>query len=553
MSAPATSIAGPALGSSGARRRPVSAVPVARLVGWVFVVATTGWAFRRTWREIGVPVDSGYAGFGAVLFVLVGMAALGIATRRGPALARDPVADMVIGLTGLIAATGLLGVQTVRLGVAYLPLRLDLLAAWAFAISASVLVFGVRSVVRFWPVWVLPLALLPPVYGAGQVLLGEGGVLVLLAGCAVAVVVGGVAAAAATVLIGAAVVIAVDRWFPGTPQFGYQVVPLVVGVAVVLAARGSSAGSGSSSVAASRPRVRARAGRSASPVGASIGRVIGGGAGVERVRSGGGGSSIDRPVGGLADDVPGRGERPDAHTGGGPRRRVARLGIPGAGVVLVAAAVSAWIPVPRDGIPEATTVTGVVAGEGVVVPGWNVLESHRYPWAANYFEDARLGTRSLLEAEEIDPDWDAAGRKRRVAVDVLGAGNGDGLDRYPDFAHYRLAEPRFGPPSYFELGAGVVGRMRTVVDDHGALRWTLLSWDWRGAGGAERVTLIASTDHLPTAVFPEPDGSLGTTASAILRQALRGRSIDGGPAVLADSDLLLTLAHLLVAVRTGAR
>ncbi|MEV6219151.1 hypothetical protein [Nocardia sp. NPDC051833] len=434
-------------------------------MAWLFVAVATGLAFQRTWREVGMPVDSGYAGFGAALCVLVAAATLGIAMRRGPALSRDPVTDMAIGLTGLIAAVGLLGVLTVRLGAEYLPLRLDLLAAWVFAISATVVVSGVRSVVRFWPVWAMLLALLPPVYGAGLVLLGKGGVLVLLAGCAVAVVVG----------------------------------------------------------------------RSVSPVGGVCG------------------ASIDRPVDGLAVDVLGRGERPDAHTGGGPRRRVARLGIPGAGVVLVAAAVSAWIPVPRDGIPEATTVTGVVAGEGVVVPGWHVLESHRYPWTASYFEDARFGTRSLLEAEEIDPDRDAAGRKRRVAVDVLGAGNGDGLDRYPEFARYRLAEPRLGPPSYFELGAGVVGRMRTVVDDRGALRWTWLSWDWRGAGGAERVTLIASTDHLPTAVFPEPDGSLGTTASAILRQTLRGRSIDGAPAVLADSDLLLTLAHLLVAVRTGAR
>ncbi|MGS2810135.1 hypothetical protein [Nocardia sp. MW-W600-9] len=448
MSAPATSTAGPAIRSSGGRR------VVGSAAGWALVVLATAVAFRRIWQTSGVLVDSGYAGFSGVLLVLLGMAALGIALRRAPEVPRDRVTDVVLGLAGLTAAAGLLGLLTVRLGEQYVPLRLDLLAAWMFVISATVLVFGVRPAVRCWPVWALLLALLPPVYGTWVTLLGgdervAGGVLVVLAACAVAMVVRGLAAVGA----------------PG--------------------------------------------GRSGSPE-------------ADDVRT----ASVERS---------------------------ALIGMPGAGVVLVAAVALACIPLPGDQAAGFTTVAGVVAGERVTAPGWNAVDGREFPWIPRYFGPGSVGGRQVLEADEVDPDWDVAGRKRRVAMDVISAGNADSIGRYPEFALYRLAEPRFGPPSYFDLGAGIVGRMRTVVDDRTALRWTWLSWDWRGVGGAERVTMIAATDHLPTAAFPEPDGSPVRSASTLLRQVVRGQPVDGGPAVLADSDLLLTLAHLVVAVRTGAR
>ena len=549
MSAPASTTAGPAIGTAGRRRARVgsASVVVGRLAGWAVVVFATALAFRRSWRELGVPVDSGYAGFSAALLGVIGLAALGLALRPAPQAPRDRVSDLVLGSAGLITAAGLLGLFTVRLGEQYGPLRLDLLAAWVFGISAIVVVLGVRLVVRFWPVWAMSLALLPPVYGTGSALLGGdriavGGVLVMLASCAVGIVVRDVVAVAATVLIGVVAVVAVDRWLP---LFSYQVVPLVVGVTVVLAARGSSLGR-SSSFATAISGAGAWPGRSASAV----------------VR--GGGARVARSVDGLEGDarccrarsVPGvdlgrhlRGERRLGRHG---HRQPVRLGMCGAGVVVAVAVALAWIPLPGDNTAEFTTVAGVVAGERVTAPGWNVVDHHEYPWIPDYFGPASSGTRQLLEADEVDLGWDSAGDKRRVAVDVISAASGESIGRYPEFALYRLAEPRFGPASYFDLGNGIVGRMRTVVDDRPALRWTWLSWDWQGAGGAERVTLIASTDHLPTAVFPEPDGSLGTSASTILRQMARGRPVDGGPAVLTDTDLLLTLAHLVVAVRTGA-
>ncbi|MFI8978015.1 hypothetical protein ACIGO9_34410 [Nocardia asteroides] len=451
MSAPASTIAGPA-SAGGSRAMPA---PVARLLGWGFVGLATTIAFGRTWCALGPPVDPV---FGGALLVSAGTVALGIAVRRVPEVPRDRGIDLVLGLTGLIVAVGLLWLLTVRLGEQYVPLRLDLAAAWVFVISSAVLVFGWRRAARYWPVWVLLLGLLPPVYEGGVALLGGGD---MAAG-------------------------------------GLLVVLAVIATGVVLVVTGLSRGGRASAMAVSAPVA-------------------------ERSEVGG-----------------------DLSTGRG-------VGDGMAGVVVIVAVALAWIPLPGGDAAVPATVAGVVVGEEVGAPEWNLVDGSEFGWTPGRFGPNSVGSRRILEAGEVDLDWDVAGRKRRVAVDVVRAASGERIGGYPDFAQYRLAAPRLGPLSYFELGAGVVGRMRTVVEDGTPLRWTWLSWDWRGAGGVERVTLIAAVDHRPGAAFPEPGGSPTAVAGAILRQAVRGRPVDGGPAVLADSDLLLTLAHLLVAVRTGAR
>ncbi|MFI5503434.1 hypothetical protein ACIA5E_30630 [Nocardia asteroides] len=495
MSAPVSTIAGPAT-TGGSRAMPA---PVARLLGWGFVGLATSIAFGRTWCALGPPVDPV---FGGALLVSAGTVALGIAVRRAPVVPRDRGLDLALGLTGLIVAVGLLWLLTVRLGEQYVPLRLDLAAAWVFVISSAVLVFGWRGTARYWPVWVLLLGLLPPVCEGGVALLGggdmaAGGLLVVFAGFAVAVLVRRVAAVAATVLIGVVLLVAVEKW---SPLFGCHVLPAVIATGIVLVVSGLPRGGGASAMAVSAPVAE---------------------------RSGVGGDlSTGRAVGG---------------------------GMVGVGVVVIVAVALAWIPRPAGDAAVPATIAGIVVGEEVGAPEWNLVDGSEFRWTPGRFGPNSVGSRRILEAGEVDLDWDVAGRKRRVAVDVVRAASGAHIGGYPDFAQYRLAAPRLGPPSYFELGAGVVGRMRTVVEDGTPLRWTWLSWDWRGAGGVERVTLIAAVDHRPGAAFPEPGGSPTAVAGAILRQAVRGRPVDGGPAVLADSDLLLTLAHLLVAVRTGAR
>ncbi|GAD85043.1 hypothetical protein [Nocardia asteroides] len=503
MSAPTSTIAGPA---TACRSR---AVPVVPLLGWGFVGLATTIAFGRTWRAMGPPVDPV---FGGALLVLAGVVALGIAVRRAPWVPRDRGLDVALGLTGLIVAAGLLGLLTVRLGEQYLPLRLDLAAALVFVISSAVLVFGWRQAARYWPVWVLLLGLLPPVYEGGVALLGGGDMaagrlLVVFAGFAVGVLIRRVTAVAVTALIGAVSLIAVEKWLPPFGRFidrrgvrgGYR--------------RGSrdSCGAGADEGHGSAPRPWAVR---STPLG------------VDRSRHRAGEATLSTGAGGE---------------------------VAGVGVVVIVAAALAWIPLPGGDVAVPATVAGVVVGEEVGAPGWNLVDGDEHVWKPRSFGPDAVGSRRILEAGEVDLDWDVAGRKRRVAVDVVRVASGERVGGYPDFAQYRLAAPRLGPLSYFELGAGVVGRMRTVVEDGTPLRWTWLSWDWQGAGGVERVTLIAAVDHRAGAAFPEPDGSPTALSAAILRQALRGRPVDGGPAVLADTDLLLTLAHLLVAVRTGAR
>ncbi|MFD6224841.1 hypothetical protein [Nocardia asteroides] len=503
MSAPTSTIAGPGT-ACGSR-----AVPVVPLLGWGFVGLATTIAFGRTWRAMGPPVDPV---FGGALLVLAGVVALGIAVRRAACVPRDRGLDLALGLTGLIVAAGLLGLLTVRLGEQYLPLRLDLAAALVFVISSAVLVFGWRQAARYWPVWVLLLGLLPPVYEGGVALLGGGDMaagrlLVVFAGCAVGVLIRRVTAVAVTVLIGVVSLIAVEKWLPPFGRFidrrgvrdGYR--------------RGSrdSCGVGADEGHGSPPRPWAVR---STPLG------------VDRSRHRAGEATLSTGAGGEVASV---------------------------GVIVIVAAALAWIPLPGGDVAVPATVAGVVVGGEVGAPGWNLVDGGEHVWKPRSFGPDAVGSRRILEAGEVDLDWDVAGRKRRVAVDVVRAATGERVGGYPDFAQYRLAAPRLGPLSYFELGAGVVGRMRTVVEDGTPLRWTWLSWDWQGAGGVERVTLIAAADHRAGAAFPEPDGSPTALSAAILRQALRGRPVDGGPAVLADSDLLLTLAHLLVAVRTGAR
>ncbi|MGW5441033.1 hypothetical protein [Nocardia asteroides] len=509
MSAPTSTIAGPAT-ACGSR-----AVPVVPLLGCGFVGLATTIAFGRTWRAMGPPVDPV---FGGALLVLAGVVALGIAVRRAPRVPRDRGLDVALGLTGLIVAAGLLGLLTIRLGEQYLPLRLDLAAALVFVISSVVLVFGWRQAARYWPVWVLLLGLLPPVYEGGVALLGGGDMaagrlLVVVAGFAVGVLIRRVAAVAATVLIGVMSLIAVEKWLPLFGRFidrrgvcgGYR--------------RGSrdSCGVGADEGHGSPPLPWA--GR-ATPLGVDRGRHR---AGEATLSTGAGGGVASASASASA------------------------------GVVVIVSAALAWIPLPGGDVAVPATVAGVVVGEEVGAPGWNLVGGDENVWKPRSFGPDAVGSRRILEAGEVDLDWDVAGRKRRVAVDVVRAATGERVGGYPDFAQYRLAAPRLGPLSYFELGAGVVGRMRTVVEDGTPLRWTWLCWDWQGVGGVERVTLIAAADHRAGAAFPEPDGSPTALSGTILRQALRGRPVDGGPAVLADSDLLLTLAHLLVAVRTGAR
>ncbi len=82
------------------------------------------------------------------------LAALGVARRTRTELPiHDRQTDVIVGAMGLVLALLLHAVLLQRYALHFYLLRLDLVAMWTFAVSASIAVFGLRPVIRFGWVW----------------------------------------------------------------------------------------------------------------------------------------------------------------------------------------------------------------------------------------------------------------------------------------------------------------------------------------------------------------------------------------------------------------
>ncbi|GAB2556628.1 hypothetical protein [Nocardia heshunensis] len=491
-------------------RGPARTVPWLIAVRLLIVVGCTVGAFWNLWRELIEDVQQGSdIGYVFALPVLAVLATIGMALRRRPELPiYDRQTDIIVGLIGLVATALLIGLLVLRYPYEYEALHLDLLAATFFAISVSVLMFGLRPVFRFWPVGLLMLLTVVPmpyrlaVASLGGNRIADGAVMLIPAAAAAAIGAGrtrGRALAGGLVaLVAGGVLLAVMAvWFPHAPLIAYQLIPSLLGAYT----------------ATTVMYLDHRRWTSLRP--------------------------LDRPF------LP-----PTAS-----RSRAAAL------TAVIAAALLALIPVPEEYVVHAPQIAGLrLADSPAVAPGWQLTGERVYPWAPKYFGRGNSWTRQSWQAVRGNPAWDKESRRRRIAVDIVTTKTLHGLDNYREFTMYRLEQPRISPPERIDLGHGVQARLNTVVDDRQLLSWTWLTWTWKGEGGDyQRISLIAADNHLPDALFPQPEPSVTQLLDNQMHQILRGNAVvlnpesaEGDPdSEYKDRDMLTTVAREIVRIGAG--
>jgi len=469
---------------------------VARLVvRWVFLAGATGLAFHRTILTL---VDSTRAGslngFVWLMPIAAIVAAIGVSRRDRTELPiHDRQTDIIVGVLGLVFALMLQTVLLERYAEYFYLLRIDLIAMWFFVSSSSVVLFGLRPVIRFAWVWVLLLMTFPAAYQLGVILLGgnrasAGLAELVVAAAATAVAVGrnrGRAALGAlgALLVGMAVLTAIAVLTPNAPVFVFQMVP--ASVAMILVGMGLY--------------FYARRGQT------------------KRL--------LDRKIEPLA----------------------ARQVWAGAALVSVVAVALSLASLPAPALPP-TSVPGMTFGRPLVAPaGWHETEQSDYRWVKRiYGRDANL-IRQEFVADTGNPEWDKFARPRTVMVDSISTENPFSLKSYPATVLYDQGRSRISDPTLIDLGGGVTGSAVTVVDDVRLLTYNVLTWTWRNGSAAQRVTVAAVDDHEAEVVYPEPDGGLGPTLRTMVAVFFRGNQAtwDSDP-TFKDLDMLTEFGRGLV-------
>ncbi|OJF84611.1 hypothetical protein NS14008_23255 [Nocardia seriolae] len=479
------------------------------LVRFAFVIGSTAVAFWNTWLELIEDVQQGSdIGYIFAIPVLCTLAAIGIALRRRPELPiYDRQTDIIVGLLGLAVTAALVGLLVLRYPYEHEVLHLDVPAVVLFALSVSILAFGLRPAMRFWPVWVLALVTaVPTLYREVVITLGgttvaDGAAMLVPAAVAAAIAAGrtrrrALAGAAGALAAGGIVLAALEFRFPDWPIIAFQLIPSIGGLYTATT-------------------IMYFYHRDWSTV-----------------------RALDRPM------LP----------------FTAKPSRAAEWTIIVATALIAPIPNPTDyQTSPQRFVDLVVADAPAVAPGWQLLAERQYPWAPRYFGPKTTWVRQQWRAQRGNPQWDKESRRRRIMVDIVRSDSAHTIDRYPEFTLYRLDQPRVSPPVRIDLGHGVTARLNSVLDDRNLLSWTWLTWTWQGRDGVERISLISADNHLPDASFPQPEPSVRGNFVNLMHEILRGNAVNVDPeSVLGDQDsehkdqdMLTAVARALVAMGAG--
>ncbi|MEU2002888.1 hypothetical protein ACH47B_20130 [Rhodococcus sp. NPDC019627] len=466
-------------------------------VRWILIGAATVLGFWKTWQDVWFSAAEGTAiGYVFVVPFLCITAAIGISLRRNKELPiHDRQTDKIVGGIGLLVSLGIRMLLMPRYAENYQLMHLDVVAAWVFLFSAAVLVFGLRSVSRFWPVWLLGIGLFPLPYRTLGVLLGGnrfafGIIMVVLASGAAAIAVNrsnrrAVTGFAASVLLGTIALYLTVQRFPTAPLFVVQLGPalgsaILVGIAFYV-----------------------------------------------YTRRGGPMTPLDRPV-----------RRPTTPTSG--LTTVA---------VFAVALVMFMPPLPDQNLTPVSPGPPPSAATGILVPGgWEQHAVTEYSWPRRYFGVTSELTRQTIRTTEPNPAWDTQNRNRTVQVDVLSVRRPSTLEVYPSQTMYELENARVSPKVAIDIGRGVVAEMYTIVDDDLLLTWSNLNFVWvRSPELTQRITLVSVDNHEPDAQFPEPAPSMATNGANTLAVLLRGQNaVSDTEPEYKDRDMLVTLAREIV-------
>lgn len=471
--------------------------PVYRLVlRWAYIAVLTVFAFHRSLEAL---LESSRAGSlnGYIWVVPVAgiMAAIGIARRERTELPiHDRQTDVIVGIIGMGVALMVHGVLLARYANYFHLLRLDLLAMWFFVVSASVVLFGLRPVIRFAWVWALLLAVFPLPYQITVILLGgsrvaAGAGVLIIAAAATAIAVGrtrsrGLVGAIGSWAVGLIVLMGIAVLRPTAPLFAYQMIPAVTAIAAVgltlyfLARRGA------------RKRV------------------------------------LDRQLEPLA-------------------AKDVWAGLP---LVLAVAVALSLVKLPGPTNPPTTWISSMTFGRPLDAPvGWHITEHTEYDWVRRlYGRDSTL-LRQTMVADTGNPKWDKFARPRTVIVDSTTTWRPFSFNVYPSNVLYDVASSRLSIPYPVQLGHGVTGFMYSVVDDQLLVTWNILVFHWRNKDSAQRILIGAVDNHEAEAPFPEPNGALLPTLGTLFTVLLRGNAVTSNKdPEFKDADMLTQFGKGLV-------
>ena len=477
--------------------------PVYRLIiRWLLIIGLTLFAFWDSFvRVIDATRAGGIGGYVWTVPIVALLAAQGVARRHRTELPiHDRQTDFIVGAMGLGMALLIQGALVDRYALYYQIMRLDLLACWLFIVSCSVMLFGLRPVIRFAWVWLLLLMVFSLPYFMAVVLLGggkfaAGAATLLVAAIGTGIAVGrnfrrGTYGSLATWLVGFAVLITVSEVFPESPMLVYQQVPAVTAVCLV----------GGTMYLRSRKGVPKRL--------------------------------LDRSVEPLA-------------------AKQVWSSVP---IVVVAAVALALSPLPTE---TTTAPISRSAPEPLVQgkplnppPGWTVIEQQEYPQVRRLYGDGAVLVRQYMLAESGNPAWDKLSRPRTVVVDSIVSRRPLSFGTYPSRIVYGLTSARISNQRDVDFGMGVYGKLISVVDDELLVTWNAVQFAWGDSSLAQRVTVFAVDNHEANAPFPTPSTSVIASIRTLITLLFRGNAVlaQSSP-VFKDEDLLEAFTHGLIAAQ----
>ncbi|HNM83720.1 MAG TPA: hypothetical protein PKI77_04275 [Mycobacterium sp.] len=474
--------------------------PVYRLTfRWLFVAGTTLLAFHRSVRNVVEVTQAGsLGGYVWVVPIAGALAALGMARRHRTELPiHDRQTDVIVGSMGLVLALLLQAVLLQRYALYFYLLRLDLVAMWTFAVSASIALFGLRPVIRFGWVWLqlamvfaLPYYLTVIILGGTKVAAGIG--TLCIAGVAVGIAVGrharrGLLGSALGWAVGIVVIAAMAVFFPAAPLLSYQLVPAlsaicIVGTALFLYARR----------------------------GAEV-------------------HLLDRKIEPLA---------AKQVWAAMPVVFVVALGLSFVRLPTVGFAPTAYVPAMRYQVP---------ADPLLPAAGWQIHDTRVYPWVSSMFGDDATLVRQKVVADVGDGKYDKFARPRTLMVDTLTTYRPFSLNVFPARMIYHVENIRLSGIRPVDLGYGVRADIFSAIDDKLLVTWDAIQWTWTNGEVAQRILVLAVDNHEDDAPFPAPTGALRPTLNSMFTVLFRGNSSTYDASPNRKDDALLTeFGHDLV-------
>lgn len=472
------------------------ALTVTRLTArWVLLAVVTLVAFHKTLISLAQSTAAGSLnGFVWLIPVAAVVAAIGVTRRDRVELPiHDRQTDIIVGIVGLSFALMLQFILLQRYAAYFHLLRIDLAAMWLFVTASSTILFGLRPVVRFIWVWALLLLSFPLGYHLSVIFLGgnkasAGFAALFIAAVATAVAVGRTPSRAVlggfgALLVGLPVLALMAAFTPSAPLLAFQMVPALLAMSL----------GGLSLFFYSRRGVPIRL--------------------------------LDRKIEPLA-------------------ARQIWAGIP---LVLASGVALSLVDMPASA-SKAVWEQGMTFGRALAAPaGWHQVEQSDYRWVRRVYGHDAILIRQRFVADVGNPEWDKLSRPRTVVVDAVSTARPFSLLTYPQVVLYDDSSSRVSDPRFIDLGHGVTGSLVTVVDDRRLVTYNLMSWTWRNADSAQRVTVAAVDNHEDETVFPEPRGGFNSSLRTMVSVFFRGNQAtwDSDP-TYKDAALLTSFGRGLV-------